>query len=79
MESEEVDEINEAYADILEELGNYVKNSFCSRYIYLAGYAKTVEDNFEEGMPSLLLTICRPNWVAGGINNAQFQCFYLIF
>ena len=54
MESEEVDEINEAYADILEELGNYVKNSFCSRYIYLAGYAQTVEDNFEEGMPSCL-------------------------
>jgi hypothetical protein len=26
VESEEVDEINEAYADILEELGNYVQN-----------------------------------------------------
>ena len=31
VESEEVDEINEAYADILAELGNYLKDLFCSR------------------------------------------------
>ena len=68
VESEEVEEINDAYNDILQELGKIqTLHTFEFDYLLFIGYSKTTEDDFDEIMPS-----CLPLLV---IDYLVFKCF----
>lgn len=52
IESEEVEEINDAYKDILEDLGNLMKENQTICKHFLKGVAKTTEYEMDEEMSS---------------------------